>query len=84
MKMTFDLPQDIVQRLKLKAAAEGLKMKDLVAEACRDFLSRQRAPKRRAFGPGPFPIFKGGRPAAPGTEMTPERVAEILYGGGEQ
>jgi plasmid stability protein len=83
MKMTFDLPADVAQRLKIRAAEEGLKLKDLVAEACRAFLSsgpqRKNSKQKRA----PYPILKGGRPAKPEEEMTPERVAEILWGSGE-
>lgn len=80
MKMTFDLPADVVQRLKLKAAQEGLKLKDLIAEACRSFLSKPAAPKRRKSATSPFPIFKRGRPARPGQELSPEKVDEILWG----
>ena len=83
MKMTFDLPADLVQRLKIKAAEEGLKLKDLIAEACRSFLDQPRKPKKGNAKKSPFPIFKGGHPAKPGEEMTPERVAEILWGSGE-
>ena len=83
MKMTFDLPADIAQRLKVKAAEEGLKLKDLIAEACRMLLDEPRKPKKEKPKKSPFPIFKGGRNAKPGEEMTPERVAEILWGSGE-
>lgn len=83
MKMTFDLPADVVQRLKIKAAEDGLKLKDLIAEACRAFLAQPKKPKKASRKKLPFPIFKGGHPAKPGEEMTPERVAEILWGSGE-
>ncbi len=83
MKMTFDLPADVVQRLKIKAAEEGLKLKDLIAEACRMFLDQPRKQNKERSKKSPFPIFKGGHPAKPGEEMTPERVAEILWGSGE-
>jgi len=83
MKMTFDLPADVVQRLKIKAAEDGLKLKDLIAEACRRFLEQPDKPKKAKSKKSPFPIFKGGQPAKPGEEMTPERVAEILWGSGE-
>ena len=60
--MTFDLPVDVVARLKMKAAEEGLKLKDLMAEACRIFLSQPKKPKKRSAKKHPFPIFKGGTP----------------------
>ena len=83
MKMTFDLPPDVAQRLRMRAAEEGLKLKDLIAEACRAFLSSPK--KRKSVKPKqmPFPFIKGGRPAKPEEEMTPERVAAILWGSGE-
>lgn len=81
--MTFDLPADVAKQLKVRAAEEGLKLKDLIAEACRAFLLGPKKPKKAKAKKLPFPIFKGGRPAKPGEEMTPERVAEILWGSGE-
>lgn len=41
--------------------------------------------KRKSVKPKqlPFPFIKGGRPAKPDEEMTPERVAHILWGSGE-
>ncbi len=80
MKMTFDLPADVVQRLKIKAAEEGLKLKDLIAEACRMFLDQPRQPKKGKAKKSPFPLFKGGHPAKPGEELTPEKIDEILWG----
>lgn len=83
MKMTFDLPPDIVQRLKIQAAKEGLKLKDLVSEAFRTYLAKPKGPNRAKSGSGPFPLFKGGHPAAAGEEIDPDRLYQILYGGGQ-
>lgn len=81
MKMTFDLPADVAQRLRMRAAEEGIKLKDLIAEACRTFLSQPiNMPKKGKARKLPFPIFKGGHPAKPGEELTPEKVDEILWG----
>lgn len=80
MKMTFDLPADVVQRLKIKAAEEGLKLKDLIAEACRMFLDQPPNRKKAKAKKSPFPLFKGGHPAKPGEELTPEKIDEILWG----
>lgn len=80
MKMTFDLPADVARRLRIKAAEEGLKLKDLIAEACRNFLDKpSRAPKTKPVK-SPFPFFSGGHPAKPGEEVTPEKVDAILWG----
>ncbi len=83
MKMTFELPPDIIQRLKIEAAKEGLKLKDLVAGVLRAHLTKPAGAKKPKPGNGPFPLFKGGHPAAAGEEVTPERLHQVLYGSGE-
>lgn len=83
MKMTFELPADLARQLKVRAAEEGVKLKDLVAEACRALLQVPKKGKKDKAEPLPFPLFKGGHRAKPEEEMTPERVAEILWGSGE-
>ena len=79
MKMTFELPPDLVMRLKLRAARDGAKLKDLIAEACRGLLAEEARPRRRKPGKGPFPVIKGGRPAATDA-FSPGRVDELLWG----
>lgn len=81
MKMTFELPADLARQLKVRAAEEGVKLKDLVAEACRQLLAFPNKKKTKASAHKPLPtFFKGGRPAKPGEELTPEKVDEILWG----
>ncbi len=84
MKMTFELPPDIIQRLKIEAAKEGLKLKDLVAGVLRAHLSNPGRAKKPKAGTGSFPLFKGGHPAAADKEITPDRLHQVLYGSGEQ
>lgn len=83
MKMTFDLPADVAKRLRIKAAEEGLKLKDLIAEACRNFLDQPKGAKKVKAVKSPFPFFKGGNPAKRGSELTPEMVDDILWGSTE-
>ena len=83
MKMTFDLSAELVRQLKFKAAVDGRKLKDLIAEGCELLLAKASIKKMARSRKCPFPIIKGGRPAKPGQELTPERVAEILWGNGE-
>lgn len=81
MKTTVDLPDDLVRAIKIRAAREDRKLKDLVAELLRRALEAPpdaQASKPRRPAPSVFPIFRGGHPAPPGQEMTAERVAEIL------
>ena len=76
MKTTIELPDDLVKTIKIRAIQEDRTMKDVMAELL------QLGIKAKDTGLLPrriqFPIIKGTRPAKPGEELTPERVAEIL------
>lgn len=79
MKMTFELPPDIVMRLKLRAARDGSKLKDLIAEACRRLLAEENDPKKRRIRTSPFPVMKGGKVKS-AAALSPEHVDELLWG----
>jgi len=84
MKTTIELPDDLMQRIKIRAAEEGRSMKDLLTEALNDlFRHSKKVKKVRILSPSEMPIIKGGHKARPGEEVTPERIAEVLYGSGE-
>ena len=78
MKTTLELPDDLMRAIKIRAASEDRKLKDLVAELLRQGLAND--------GPAPaairhrveFPFFRGGHAARPEEEMTPERISELL------
>ena len=75
MKTTVELPDDLLREAKARAALEGIKLKDLVADALRARLSapRQPHPRRRVK----FPIIEGDPEAPPiTTEMVEEALAE--------
>lgn len=77
MKVTLDLPDELIKAAKFRALEENRKLKDMVAE-----LLRRGLASRLEASPVPrrtrFPLIAGGHPAAEGEEMTPERVAELL------
>ena len=77
MKTTLDLPDDLMRTIKVRAAREDRKLKDLVEELLRRGLTAE-APQAAVRHRVKLPLIRGGHPAAPGEEMTPERVAEIL------
>jgi plasmid stability protein len=84
MKTTVELPDDLMRAIKVRAAEEGLSIKELLTDLLSSALSSSRKrtkPKRLRYEQ--MPILKGGRKAAPGKELTPERVAEILWGSGQ-
>lgn len=78
MKTPVDLPEELVHALANRAAREDRAPEDLLADLVRRGLGPERP--RAAGKPArvQFPLVHGTRPATPETEMTPERVAEIL------
>lgn len=85
MKTTFDLPEDLVRELKLRAVRDGRKLKDAAAEILRAGLAvpKSRAKKRkmaviikdRKTG---LLVIQGRRAASRGRDLTPDQIAEIL------
>lgn len=78
MKTTLELPDELMREIKIRAAHEDRKLKDLVAELLRRGLSRRQGappPVRRRVR---LPLVRCAHTARPGREMTPDRVAEVL------
>jgi plasmid stability protein len=84
MKLTLDLPDELVRRLKLRAVHDGRKLKELAAEMLRAGLDASAGSpaekpavviKDKKTG---LPVIQYRRAAPRGQELTPERVAEIL------
>ena len=44
MKTTLDLPDDLMRGMKIRAATQGRKLKEVIADAIRDSLASTRAP----------------------------------------
>jgi hypothetical protein len=83
MKTTLDLPDDLVKQVKLRAVKGGRKLKDAVADLLRKGLDMDSEAdlaepvitKSKKTG---LPVIEVKQAAAPGTEMTPERIADML------
>lgn len=75
MKTTLDLPADLVREMKLRAAHEGRKLRDVATEVFRRGLSQTgpqgEAPRHRVK----LPLIEC-RAAA--KELTADQVAEVL------
>ena len=41
-----DIPDDLYRDLKVRAAEQDMTLKDLVVEACREYLARQKPRKK--------------------------------------
>ena len=77
MKTTLDLPDDLVREVKIRAARENRKLKDLVADLLRRGLEQPESPEPVRHRVR-FPLIEGTHPAPPGEEATPERIAQVL------
>lgn len=77
---TIELPDDLVRQVKARAAREGRRVADLVAELLRAGLRTRTPSEGLSLKRGELPVVKCKHPAPPGEEMTPERVAEALWG----
>jgi plasmid stability protein len=77
MKTTLDLPDELMREIKVRAAREDRKLKDLVTELLREGLAAQ---EKQAGEPHrvKLPLIHSKHPAPPGQELTPERIHEIL------
>jgi len=65
-----------MREIKVKAAREDRKLRELVAELLRRGLEADRSKEIRHRVK--LPLIPTAHPAAPGQELTPERIAEIL------
>ena len=85
MKTTLELPDELVREIKLRAVREGRKLKEAVADLLRKGLavksphaiSRHVSALTKDKKTG-LPLIACRHPAAPGQEMTPDQVAELL------
>jgi hypothetical protein len=85
MKTTIELPDSLVREIKLRAIYEGRKLKDVVADLLRKGLDApemaETADTRGTVtrdGRTGLPLIQCRHRAAPGKQLTPERVAAIL------
>ena len=75
MKTTLDLPDDLMRAIKIRAAEEGRKMKDIVAEFLRRGLSESSPGPEK---PAPFrvklPLVEAGETSF---DLDAERIHEL-------
>ncbi|HEV2292979.1 MAG TPA: hypothetical protein VGR35_03935 [Tepidisphaeraceae bacterium] len=86
MKTTFDLPEELVRQLKLRALRDGRKLKDAAADVLRAGLEASPRPAAPSEKPAQvvkdkktgLPVIQCRRAAPRAHELTPDRVADIL------
>jgi len=83
MKTALDLPDELFIRIKVRAAQQGRKLKDVVAELLQRGLDGpiEAAAPCKGFSIDPqtgLPLIVGLDAAPPSKQLTPEMVAQIL------
>lgn len=79
MKTTIDLPDALMRAIKVRAAQQDRKIKDIMTELLEAGLSQSSgSPSRAVVRRVQVPLVQCGRRADAGSEMTPDRVADIL------
>jgi hypothetical protein len=78
MKTTLDLPDNLMREIKIQAAKENRKLKDVIADLLRRGLSRKTLKRPAVRYRVKLPLVRCAHEASSDEEMTPERVASIL------
>lgn len=79
MKTTLDLPDELMRAIKVRAAQQDRKIKDVVAELLKRGLSQaESGPTTSPTGRVELPLVHCEHTARADREMTPERVAAAL------
>lgn len=78
MKTTLDLPGDLVREMKLRAAHEGRKLRDVATEIFRRGLSQPSPQGEMARHRVKLPLIVCGTPLAPAVELDVNQLAEVL------
>ena len=78
MKTTLDLPAELVREMKLRAAGEGRKLRDVATEIFRRGLAQPNRPDLKIRNRVKLPLIECKPPRTKAKEMTPEKVADVL------
>lgn len=78
VKTTLELPDDLMRAVKVRAAQEGRRLKDVMTEVVRLGLAHEPNHAPRIRHRVRLPLIEGGHPALPDAEMTPQRIHDIL------
>jgi plasmid stability protein len=80
MKTTLELPDELMRAARVRAAVQGRRLKDVVAELIRLGLAAEPSGGGAVRTRVRLPLVRCGHAATAAEEMTPERVAALLAG----
>jgi len=78
MKTTLDLPAELVREMKLRAADEGRKLRDVATEIFRRGLMQPSSLVATAQHRVKLPLIKCDKTKSPAKQITAEQVADVL------
>ena len=78
MKITLDLPDNLMREIKNRAAKENRKLKDVIADLLRRGISREPLKPLAVRNQVKLPLVTCAHEASLDEEITPERVANLL------
>ncbi len=77
MKTTLDLPEELVREMKIRAASQGRKLREVATEVIRNGLTTHTPIRKAAEKRIKFPILKCESSAT--RQFTHEELDEILF-----
>jgi len=79
VKTTFDLPDDLVRAMKMRAVQEGRKFKDVATEVFRRGLAQPAMAANSGGGQRvKLPLIQCRHAAASQAKLSPDQVADVL------
>ena len=78
MKTTLDLPEELVREMKILAAREGRKLRDVATEIIQRGISTTEPTIKPKGKRVKLPFFQGKKPINPADELTPDKIHDIL------
>ncbi|HJR50052.1 MAG TPA: hypothetical protein VJ794_03040 [Gemmatimonadales bacterium] len=78
MKTTLDLPDELMQAVKIRAVRENRRLKDVVADLLKRGLIHEPREAHTLRRRVRLPLVQCAHPARPDEEMTPDRTARVL------
>jgi len=78
VKTTLELPDELMRAAKIRAANEGRRLKDVVADLLRRGLAEEPKRPGRLQRKVRLPLVQCAHDARPEREMTPNRIAAVL------
>lgn len=78
MKTILDLPVELIREMKLRAADEGRKLRDVATEIFRRGLAQPGTHGKTARQLVKLPLIKCAKPKPPAKNMPPGQIADVL------